>query len=222
MSARKPVRRSLQPRIAGSSAAASAAALPVASAAVAPTPTAYPLDTRRLHSLSRAFEATIDAILTGTGDAGVSAPSVLLAALPRSVHSAHALAVQRLCEKTVSTVRRNILNEYEVILSEHRLPEKLGEIEYLEGMGGCVLEDGTTVGRGDAPTPAQTLAHIVRTAKQAELTRLQAMAEHIEETNAELQRQVQTASRALQSAATTVALQQQLSDDIYAAIVPQE
>jgi len=172
----------------------------------------YPLDTRRLKQLRKLLQQTLDQCFSP------DASSRLLTALPKDIHQRHALVIQRLAEKATDSIRKNIMNELEVILSEHRLAEKLGEIEYLEDRGGMLLDDGTQVGSIAAPNSDTQIRMMLMEARKAEILRLTALAEHLESENATLRDEIRDVAQSIQSAKEAVSKQQQFTDKVYATL----
>lgn len=234
---RASVRRSIQPRphfedaVESPAAAAAASAAPPAplpTPVLAPAPAsssaflvvsgglsgadaaASSVRVKQLHSL---LAATLD---RAWSDVDVTAP--LLAALPREVASSSALPIQRLAEKSLASVRRNVLNELQVILSEHRLAEKLCEVEFLAERGGLLLDDGTAmppVLGHDAPAPDVALRSMVAKARRAERERLATLCQQMEEENAALQTEIQEAAERLAAAKAAVVKTEQHVDTVY-------
>jgi hypothetical protein len=195
---------------AASTPAASPALSTAASSAAAAAAPSYTLSTKKLKLLRSSFESALDSAL-----APASSTSTLLAALPRDLHARHALVVQRQAEKVLASIRKNCLNEFEVILSEHRLPEKLGEVELLELQNQGVSLDAP---EGPTPTPEQAVRNMLHSARTSERARLQALADSLDAENTELRTEIQHVADSLKNAKAAVTRKQQYTDQVYEAL----
>lgn len=198
---------------ASSASATPATAAPTASSSSTPAAPTFNLSTKKLKQLKSAYESLLDSSLAPT-----SSSDALLASLPRELHAKHALVIQRQTEKVLTSVRKNCLNEFEVILSEHRLPEKLGEIELLEtsaDLNGGVALGGTSFEDGPTPTPEQVVKNMIRKAKNDEKARLQQLAEELESENLQLRTEIEQVSESLKNPRLAVERKQEAVEQLY-------
>jgi hypothetical protein len=201
-----------QAPVAAAAAAASSSTSSAAAAADAASASTYALSSQKLRVLKSAFERTLDAALDPS-----ASTKTLLAALPADIHAKHGIVLQRQAEKVLQSVRRNCLNEFEVILSEHRLPEKLGELELLETQG-LLMEKAGAAAAGPTPTPEQAIRNMIHSARNTERVRLEDLAEALDQENKELQDQILQVEASLKNARLAVERKQLHVDQMYNAL----
>lgn len=232
-------RRSLQPRPVTFDAddtaptpAAAAASSSAAAAAAAPANAAAPAAASSSSSASSAaalagFDPSVPSVrlahlrstVSAALDKALGGPELvdlLLASLPTDVVGPSPLQISRLGEKALSSARRNILQELEVILLEHGLPAKLAEVEFLASKGGIVLADGSVI--EEAPQPIHALRSMRAQARRAEKARLEALVAAMDEENRQLKAEVTQHAARVAAAEANVQKAQQHTDAIYEAI----